>query len=126
MSEKFYIEIISPEEKIFASETSEAILPSYEGQMTLLKDHISIITFLRPGIIVVEEEKFFIEEGTVEFSDNKLLILSASAKNVKNLNNEEINEKKKDAVTKLSATSIRDKEKYLLSHKVDTLNELSR
>ena len=62
----------------------------------------------------------------MEFSDNKLLILSVSAKNLKKLNNEQINEMKKEAVTKLSTTSIRDKEKYLLSHKVDTLNELSQ
>ena len=76
MSQEFNIEIISPDGKIFNDKCSEAILPCFEGQVTTLKDHIPLITFLRPGLITIDSKKnFYIEEGTVEFSDNKLLIL---------------------------------------------------
>ena len=77
MSDKFIVEIISPEKLILDSNANEVTIPSYEGQMGILKDHIPLITFLRPGVISVrnqEEKKYFIEEGTVEFSNNKLLI----------------------------------------------------
>ena len=89
MSENFTIEIISPAQSILKSEAKEVTIPSYEGQMGILKDHIPLITFLRPGIIVIknqEEKKYFIEEGTVEFSNNNLLILTSTAKNLKDLN----------------------------------------
>ena len=76
MSEKFSIEIISPDKSILKMETSEVVIPSFEGEMGILKDHIPLITFLRPGIINIKagtEQKFFVEEGTVEFSNNNLL-----------------------------------------------------
>ena len=80
MSENFNLEIISPDQTLLNSEVKNVAIPAYEGMMTILKDHISLITFLRPGFIEVENNsktsKFYIEEGTVEFSDNKLLILS--------------------------------------------------
>ena len=76
----FTVEIISPAKSILKIETREVILPSFEGEMTILYDHISIITFLRPGIININEnkKKFFVEEGTVEFSKNNLTILSST------------------------------------------------
>ena len=81
MSQEFQIEIISPDKIIFNGSSKETVLPCFEGQVTILKDHIPFITFLRPGIIEVENsEKFYVEEGTIEFSDNKLLILSATTK----------------------------------------------
>ena len=80
MSENFTVEIISPDKSILKSEATEVTIPSYEGQMGILKDHISLITFLRPGLIIIKEstieKKFFIEDGTVEFSNNNLLILT--------------------------------------------------
>ena len=89
MSENFSVEIISPDKSILKSETSEVTIPSYEGQMGILKDHIPLITFLRPGLIVIKEnsveKKFFVEDGTVEFSNNNLLILTSTAKNLDNL-----------------------------------------
>ena len=89
MSENFVVEIISPDKSILKSEATEVIIPSYEGQMGILKDHIALITFLRPGLIIVkengQEKKFFIEDGTVEFSNNNLLILTSTAKNLDNL-----------------------------------------
>ena len=76
MSEKFVVEIISPVKSLIKTNASEVIIPSYEGEMGILKDHIPLITFLRPGIINIKdssEKKFFVEEGTVEFSNNNLL-----------------------------------------------------
>ena len=82
MSEKFNLEIISPNEIVLKSEAEEVIIPAFEGQMTILKDHIALITYLRPGYIKVsnsnKKEVFFVEEGTVEFSKNNLLILSSN------------------------------------------------
>ena len=78
MSQEFKIEIISPDKRIFSGNADEATLPCFEGQVTVLKDHIPLITFLRPGIIEIgKNEKFYTEDGTVEFSDNNLLITSA-------------------------------------------------
>ena len=81
MSLNFNLEIISPDKKIFVGETSEIIIPGFEGYMTVLKEHIPFITFLRPGIIDGKNlpDQIFVEEGTVEFSKNKLLILSSTA-----------------------------------------------
>ena len=89
MSENFVVEIISPDKTILKSEATEVTIPSYEGQMGILKDHIPLITFLRPGLIVTkkneEENLFFVEEGTIEFSNNTLLILSSTVKSLKDL-----------------------------------------
>ena len=83
MSQQFKIEIISPDKSIFSGETEEVVLPCYEGQITVLKNHIPLITFLRPGIIEIgKNEKFYVEDGTVEFSDNNLLLSSISTKAV--------------------------------------------
>ncbi len=128
MADKFNIEIITPDQTILKSETNEVIIPSYEGQMGILKDHIPLITFLRPGIILVknsEEEKFFVEEGTVEFSKNNLLILTSKIKNLKNLEKNEINKLIEKAENKLKVEGLSDKEKYISSYKIDTLREIS-
>ena len=84
MSQEFKIEIISPDKTIFSGNSEEVILPCFEGQVTILKDHIPLITFLRPGLIEIgKNEKFYVEDGTVEFSNNNLLILSATVQNLK-------------------------------------------
>ena len=83
MPEKFTVEIISPDGTVLKSETSEVIIPSYEGEIGILKEHIPLITFLRPGIIKIkdnEEKSFFVEEGTVEFVSNSLIVLTTTAK----------------------------------------------
>jgi F-type H+-transporting ATPase subunit epsilon/F-type H+-transporting ATPase subunit delta len=107
----------------------EVTIPSYEGLMTILKDHISIVTFLRPGLIEIrgqnETEKFFIEEGTVEFSNNQLLILSSTTENIKNFDSSKISEMIKITETSISENNSGDKKKYILSHKLDTLKELN-
>ena len=127
MSDKFKVEIISPEQKILNTEASEVTIPSYEGQMGILKDHIPLITFLRPGFISVQnqvESKYFVEEGTVEFSANSLLILTSSAKDLKNLQQNFINNLLEEAERKIKDENSTDKEKFVLSHKVQSLREI--
>ena len=127
MSNKFKIEIISPEQKILSTEASEVTIPSYEGQMGILKDHIPLITFLRPGFISVQnqvESKYFVEEGTVEFSANSLLILTSSAKDLKNLQKNSLNNLLEEAERKIKDENSTDKEKFVLSHKVQSLREI--
>jgi len=129
MSDKFFIEIISPEKTILKLETSEVTIPSFEGQMGILKDHIPLITFLRPGIISIkdqEEKKYYVEEGIVEFSNNKLLILTSTANNLKNFEKEIIDRLINDAEKKLKDNNTTDKEKYIVSYKIDTLREINR
>ena len=129
MSDKFTIEIITPDKTILKSEATEVTIPSFEGQMGILKDHIPLITFLRPGIILVqnqEEKKYFVEEGTVEFSDNKLLILTSTAKDLKNMEKNFINDLIDQAEKKLKDTGLSDKDKYIMSYKIDTLKEINQ
>ena len=126
MSEEFKIEIISPDRNVYSGKTEEVVLPCYEGQVTILKDHIPLITFLRPGIIEIrKDEKFYVEDGTVEFSDNNLLVLSASALSLKDINSEQISSMRKDAEKKLSTNQVSDKQKYILNYKVETLKQLN-
>ena len=130
MSENFVVEIISPDKSIFKSEATEVTIPSYEGQMGILKDHISLITFLRPGLITIKENSgekiFFIEDGTVEFSNNSLLILTSTAKSLDSLEKNFIDTIIKDSQEKISKGGISDKERYLLSYKIDTLREVNK
>ena len=128
MSEKFTIEIISPESTILKNEANEVIIPSYEGEMGILKDHIPLITFLRPGLIkIISDEKktFFVEDGTVEFANNNLLILTSTAKEVSDINKSQLDSIIIEAEKKISESEITDKEKYLLSYKIDTLKSIS-
>ena len=129
MSEKFTIEIISPESTIIKKETHEVIIPSYEGEMGILKDHISLITFLRPGFIIIKSEnvkKFFVEEGTVEFANNNLLILTSTAKDTSNMNKKTIETLISESEKKMNDYEISDKERYLLSYKLESLKNLNR
>ena len=129
MSDKFTIEIISPNKSILKSETNEVTIPSYEGQMGILKDHIPLITFLRPGVISIlnqEKKKYFVEEGIVEFSNNNLLVLTSTSRDLAKLSQNSIEELLNKAEQKLGDNNSSDKEKYLLSYKINTLKEISR
>ena len=129
MSEKFTVEIISPDKSIIKSDTTEVTIPSFEGEMGILKDHIPLITFLRPGIIEIKdqnERKYFVEDGTVEFSNNNLLILTSTAKEVSNIDKESLSAIIGNVEKKLSEDEITDKERYLLSYKLDTLKNISQ
>ena len=129
MSEKFTIEIISPDRSIIKTETSEVVIPSFEGEMGILKDHIALITFLRPGLINIKtntDQKFFVEEGTVEFSNNNLLILTSTAKEVTKMNKKFIDNLISESEKKLDKNEITDKERYLLSYKLEALRNINQ
>tara|TARA_Y100000816_G_scaffold165899_1_gene118900 strand:+ start:54 stop:443 length:390 start_codon:yes stop_codon:yes gene_type:complete len=129
VSEKFTIEIISPDRSIIKTETSEVVIPSFEGEMGILKDHIPLITFLRPGLINIKtnaDQKFFVEEGTVEFSNNNLLILTSTAKEVTKMNKKFIDTLISESEKKLDKNEITDKERYLLSYKLETLRNINQ
>ena len=106
MEDNFKLEIISPERIVFSDEAKMVTLPSYEGDMGILKNHISIITLLRPGIIKVQKndgnfEEFFVQDGTMEYFNDSLVALSASAINVKDLSKEFVDNLNKDTQDKL-------------------------
>ena len=130
MSEGFNIEIVNPEKSFFSKENvSEVVVPAFEGEMGILKDHISIISFLKPGIIKVfigaEEENFYVEDGIVEFKDNSLSILTSSVFNLKNLDKKHINNSIEQAEKELSKNEIDDQKKFLLNSKVEVLKSIS-
>ena len=129
MAENFKTEIISPEKIIFSNDVSMVTLPSYEGDMSILKNHISIITFLRPGIIRAQNkegnfEEFFVQDGTVECFNNNLIVLSASAINIKDLSKEFLENLNKDTKNKLAEKDIEDHDRYILNHKLDVIKEI--
>ena len=128
ISEKFTVEIISPVQSIIKSETQEVVIPSYEGEMGILKDHIPLITFLRPGIIRIsaeKEKKFYVEEGTVEFSNNQLLILTPMANELSLIDKSFVQTQIDEVQKKIINDKVSDKEKYFLSYKLDTLKSLN-
>ena len=128
MSNKFTVEIISPDQTILKQEIKEVIIPSFEGQMGILNNHIPLITFLRPGIITIKtegEKKYYVEEGTVEFSNNNLLILTSTARNLANFDKSSIIELLQKAESNLNTEST-DKDRYVASYKIETLKEISQ
>ena len=129
MEDNFKLEIISPEKIIFSDNVTMVTLPSYEGDMSVLKQHISIITFLRPGIIKVQKndgnfERFFVQDGIIEYFNDSLIVLSTSAVNVKNISKEFIDALNNDTKNKLANKDVTDHDRYLLNHKLDVLNDL--
>ena len=130
MEENFQLEIISPEKVIFSGDTKMVVLPSYEGDMSILKNHISIITFLRPGMIRVQKKEgdfddFFSQEGTVEYFNNNLVILSASVLHKKNLSKDFVDNLNKETQDRLADKNISDHDRYVLNHKLDVIKEIS-
>ncbi len=128
MSENFNTEIISPEKILLTDKTDSVTIPSFEGEMTILANHISLITFLRPGIIEIngtKKNKYFLEEGTVEFSNNNLVILSSTIIEVSNLSKEKINKIIEESKNQLKQDNLDDKKRYVLSHKVDCLSRIN-
>ena len=129
MEDNFKIEIISPEKIIFSDSVKMVKIPSYEGDMSILKNHISIITFLRPGLVKVEKndsnfEEFFVQDGTIEFFNNTLIILSASVINLQDLSKEFLDNLQKESEKELAKENISDEDRYILNHKLDTIKEI--
>ena len=130
MSEEFKVEIVNPEQSFLSKEdVIEIVVPAFEGEMGILKDHIPIISFLKPGLIKIfsnsEEENYYIEDGIVEFKDNCLSVLTSSIFNIKDINKEKANELLKQAENHLQNREITDQKKYLVDQKIDVLKTLN-
>ncbi len=130
MNEEFKIEIINPEKSYLIKEdVNEVVIPAFEGEMGILKDHISIISFLKPGIIKIlsksGDENYYVEDGIVEFKNNSLSILTSSIFNLT-----ELDKSKKDELIKLaeenaSRPEINDNSKYLIDQKIEVLRSIN-
>jgi len=130
MSEEFKVEIVNPEKSFLSEENvTEVVVPAFEGEMGILKDHISIISFLKPGIIKVysksEEKKYFVEDGIVEFKDNNLSILTSSIFKVSDLDRNKIDQLVKGAEKETAVDNIDDQKKYLIDQKIEVLKNLN-
>ena len=130
MSENFNLEIVNPEKSFLSKENvTEVVVPAFEGEIGILKDHIPIISFLKPGIIKVfigtEEENYYVEDGIVEFKDNSLSILTSSIFNLKDIDKNHISNSISEAENELSKDEIDDQKRFILNHKVEVLKSIS-
>jgi len=130
MSEEFKIEIVNPEKSFLVKEdVSEVVVPAFEGEMGILKDHISIISFLKPGIIKIlsksGDENFYVEDGIVEFKNNNLSILTSSIFNLTDLDKSKQQDLLKLAEEEAGKPDISDQSKYLVDQKIEVLRSLN-
>jgi F-type H+-transporting ATPase subunit epsilon len=130
MSEEFKIEIVNPEKSFLLKEdVTEVVVPAFEGEMGILRDHISIISFLKPGVIKIfsksGEENYYVEDGIVEFKNNNLSVLTSSIFNIKDMNKDKISELLKQAEVHASNSENTDQDKYLVDQKIDVLKILN-
>ena len=130
MSEEFKIEIVNPEKSFLVKEdVSEVVVPAYEGEMGILKDHISIISFLKPGIIKIlsksGDENYYVEDGIVEFKNNNLSVLTSFISNIKDLNKDKIDELLKNANEYSKKSEISDQNKFLIDQKINFLKTIN-
>ena len=130
MSEEFKVEIVNPEKSFLVKEdVSEVVVPAFEGEMGILKDHISIISFLKPGIITIHaksgEDKYYVEDGIVEFKNNNLSILTSSIFNLTDLDKSKQQDLLKLAEEEASNPEINDQSKYLVDQKIEVLKSLN-
>ena len=130
MSEEFKIEIVNPEKSFLVKEdVSEVVVPAYEGEMGILKDHISIISFLKPGIIKIlsksGDENYYVEDGIVEFKNNNLSILTSSIFNIADMDKSQQQDLLKQAEEESAKEEINDQSKYLIDQKIEVLKTLN-
>ena len=130
MSEQFNLEIVSPEKSFLKKDNvTEVVVPAFEGDMGILKDHISIISFLKPGIIKVnsgnEENSYYVDDGIVEFKDNSLSILTSNIFDIKNSDKAKVQEMIKESENDLSDEKIDDQKRFIISQRVDVLKSLT-
>ena len=130
MSEEYSVEIVNPEKSFLSkNDVTEVVVPAFEGEIGILKDHISIISFLKPGIIKIfsksGEESFYVNDGIIEFKDNNLSILTSLILNLKDIDKEKISEIQKSAEEILNKPDINDQEKYLLDQKLEVLKSIN-
>ena len=130
MIEEFKVEIVNPEKSFLSKEdVTEVVVPAFEGEMGILKDHISIISFLKPGIITIHsksgEEKFYVEDGIVEFKNNNLSILTSSIFNLNEIEKNKLQDLLKLAEEEASKSEVNDQTKYLVDQKIEVLKSLN-
>ena len=130
MSEEFKIEIVNPEKSFLVKEdVSEVVVPAYEGEKGILKDHISIVSFLKPGIIKIlsksGDENYYVEDGIVEFKNNNLSILTSSIFNVADMDKSQQQDLLKQAEEESAKEEITDQSKYLIDQKIEVLKTLN-
>ena len=130
MSEEFKVEIVNPEKSFLVKDdVSEVVVPAFEGEMGILKDHISIISFLKPGIIKIlsksGDENFYVEDGIVEFKNNNLSILTSTIFNLADMDKSKQQNLLKQAEEEANKTDISDQSKYLADQKVEVLRTLN-
>tara|TARA_Y100000996_G_scaffold251408_2_gene197832 strand:- start:307 stop:699 length:393 start_codon:yes stop_codon:yes gene_type:complete len=130
MSEVFKVEIVNPEKSFLTKDdVVEAVVPAFEGEMGILKDHISIISFLKPGIVKIltksGSENYFVEDGIVEFKNNNLSILTSSILNIAELEKSKIQDLLKLAEHESTKTNISDQNKFLTDQKIEVLKTLN-
>ena len=130
MNEEFKLEIVNPDKSFLSKEdVTEVVVPAFEGEIGILKDHISIISFLKPGIIKIYskngEEKFYIEDGIIEFKNNNLSILTSSIFNLKDIEKSKIQELLKTAEDETSKKELTDQTKYLIDQKIEVLRSIN-
>ena len=130
MSEEFKVEIVNPEKSFLVKDdVSEVVVPAFEGEMGILKDHISIISFLKPGIIKIlsksGDENFYVEDGIVEFKNNNLSILTSSIFNITDLDKSKKQDLLKIAEEEANQADINDQSKYLADQKIEVLKSLN-
>ena len=130
MSEEFKVEILNPEKSFLSrDDVTEIVIPAFEGEMGILKDHISIISFLKPGIIKIfsksGEENYYVEDGIIEFKNNNLSVLTSSIFNIKDIEKDKISELLAQAEEHSKNSEITDQNKYLVDQKIDVLKTLN-
>ena len=130
MSDSFILEIVNPE-KLFLSldNVSEVVLPAFEGDMGILKDHISIISFLKPGIVKVftgnEVKELYVEDGIIEFSENSLSILTSRIIDIKEIKKDDLSSMINEANEVLKDENLDDQKRFIANQKIDVLNRLN-
>ena len=130
MSEGFKLEIVNPESSFLSKEgVSEVVVPAFEGDMGILKDHISIISFLKPGLVRVfegaNEEIFYVDDGIVEFKNNCLSILTSNILNIKKMDKNIVRDALAKAEQETKKNDISDQNKYLIDQKIEVLKNLT-
>ncbi len=131
MNNGFKLEIVNPEKSFLSKENvSEVVVPAYEGEMGILKNHISIISFLKPGLVKVfetdsKEENYYVEDGIIEFKNNCLSILTSNIFDIKKIDKKEVSNILAKAEKNLQNSDISDQAKYLIDHKIEVLKSLT-
>ena len=130
MSEEFKVEIVNPEKSFLVKDdVSEVVVPAFEGDMGILKDHISIISFLKPGIIKIlsksGDENYYVEDGIVEFKNNNLSILTSSIFNIADMDKSKQQDLLKQAEEESGKEEISDQSRYLIDQKIEVLKTLN-